>query len=85
MTIVISDLRYNDSPIIFQKIGMVMPWTKTNYPNALKNLPQAVRNKAVEIANALFGKANMEEGGSIATTISPVKRWANYQKRVQKK
>lgn len=54
-----------------------MPWTKTNYPNALKNLPQAVRNKAIEIAIALFRKANMEEGRSIATAISHAKRWAN--------
>jgi uncharacterized protein YdaT len=31
-----------------------MPWTKTDYPNSMKNLPTAVRNKAIEIANALL-------------------------------
>jgi uncharacterized protein YdaT len=54
-----------------------MPWTKTDYPNSLKNLPQVVRNKAIEIANALFEKGNMEEGRLIATAISLAKTWAN--------
>lgn len=53
-----------------------MPWTKTNYPNSLKNLPQAVRNKAIEIANALLKKETMEEGRVIATAISHAKTWA---------
>lgn len=54
-----------------------MPWTKTDYPNSLKNLPQAVRNKAIEIANALFEKGNMEERRIIAIAISNAKKWAN--------
>jgi uncharacterized protein YdaT len=54
-----------------------MPWTKTNYPNSLKNLPQAVRNKAIEIANALFKKGTMEEGRIIANAITNAKKWAS--------
>lgn len=54
-----------------------MPWTKTNYPNSLKNFPQAIRKKAIEIANALFKKGNMQEGRIIATAISHAKTWAS--------
>ena len=52
-----------------------MPWTKNNYPNAMKNLPAAVRNKAIEIANALLEERHMEEGNSIAIAISKAKEW----------
>ena len=54
-----------------------MPWTKKDYPKSLKNLPQVVRNKAIEIANAIFKKGNMEEGSSIAIAISHAKKWAS--------
>ena len=54
-----------------------MPWTKKDYPNSLKNFPPAVRNKAIEIANALFKKGNMEEGRIIAIAITNAKKWAN--------
>jgi len=53
-----------------------MPWTKKDYPNSMKNLPAAVRNKAVEIANALLDERNMDEGIAIATAISRAKDWA---------
>ncbi|HEY4628331.1 MAG TPA: hypothetical protein VIH02_03535 [Flavobacterium sp.] len=62
-----------------------MPWTKTYYPNSLKNLPQAVRNKAIEIANALFKKGNMEEGRIIAIAINRAKIWANNRGLFTKK
>lgn len=54
-----------------------MPWTKTEYPNSMKNLPEKVRNKAIEIANALMEEKNdMDEGIRIATAISRAKDWA---------
>jgi uncharacterized protein YdaT len=53
-----------------------MPWTKTDYPNSMKNLPGAVRNKAIEIANALLEERHMDEGIAIATAISKAKEWA---------
>ena len=66
-----------------------MPWSKTDYPNSLKNFPQAVRNKAIEIANALYKKENMEEGRIIDTAITNAKKWANNRglttKRFSKK
>jgi uncharacterized protein YdaT len=42
----------------------------------MKNLPAKVRNKAIEIANALWEKSNMEEGMIIATAIKRAKDWA---------
>jgi uncharacterized protein YdaT len=53
-----------------------MPWTKTDYPNSMKNLLAAVRNKAIEIANALLEERHMDEGIAIATAISRAKDWA---------
>jgi uncharacterized protein YdaT len=53
-----------------------MPWTKKDFPNAMKNLPAEVREKAVEIANALLDETRMEEGIAIATAISRAKDWA---------
>lgn len=46
-----------------------MPWSKQDYPVSLKNLNPKVRNKAIEIANALL-RENYEEDRaiSIATT-----------------
>lgn len=52
-----------------------MPWTKTDYPNSMKNLPAAVRTKAIEIANALIEAGKLEEGIAIATAISRAKDW----------
>ncbi|RZJ71827.1 DUF2188 domain-containing protein [Flavobacterium sp.] len=53
-----------------------MPWDKTNYPDSMKNLPAAVRNKAIEIANAMLGEKSMQDGIAIATGISRAKDWA---------
>ena len=62
-----------------------MPWTKDNYPNSMKNLPSDIREKAVEIANALLEERKMEEGIAIATAISRAKEWAaNHTKAVHR-
>lgn len=53
-----------------------MPWTKKDYPVSMKNLPNEVRNKAIEIANALLDERDMDEGIAIATAISRAKDWA---------
>lgn len=53
-----------------------MPWTKSDYPPSMKNLPHEVREKAIEIANALLEETNMDEGIAIATAISRGKDWA---------
>jgi uncharacterized protein YdaT len=52
-----------------------MPWTKSDYPDSMKNLPAPIRNKAIEIANALIGEKDMDEGIAIATAISKAKDW----------
>jgi len=54
-----------------------MPWTKSDYPDSMKNLPSQVRNKAIEIANALLEESDMKEGIAIATAISRAKDWAS--------
>jgi len=53
-----------------------MPWTKDNYPDSMKNLETKTRNKAIEIANALVGKEEMDEGRAIPIAISQAKEWA---------
>ncbi len=50
-----------------------MPWTKTRYPVSMKDLPAAVRVRAIEIGNALLEDVNMEEGIAIATAVSRAK------------
>ena len=54
-----------------------MPYTKDRYPNSMKNLPVSVRNKAIEITNALLKEGEMEEGIAIATGVSRAKDWAS--------
>lgn len=52
-----------------------MPWTKTNYPDSMKNLPVAIRNKAIEISNAILEEGSLEEGKAIATGIKKAEEW----------
>lgn len=53
-----------------------MPWDKKNFPRSMKNFTPEVRNKAIEIANALLYEGQMPEGIIIATSISRAKDWA---------
>jgi uncharacterized protein YdaT len=62
-----------------------MPWSKTDFPNAMKNLPQVVRNKAIQIANALYSKTKLKTGIIIATAINHAKKWANRRGLPSKK
>jgi uncharacterized protein YdaT len=63
-----------------------MPWSKSNYPNSLKHLPSLVRNKAIEIANALLVEGQLaNEGIIIATATSRAKDWAVNRGTIQKK
>lgn len=62
-----------------------MPWTKRDYPDSMKNLPKQVRDKAIDIANALL-EEKMDEGIAIATGISRAKDWAaNRGKKISLK
>ena len=63
-----------------------MPWTNSDYPDAMKNLPDEVRKKSIEIANALLEETKMNEGIAIATAISRAKDWAaNRGKQIKSK
>lgn len=46
-----------------------MPWTKNDYPDSYKNLEADVRNKAIEIANALL-REGYEDGRAISIGLS---------------
>lgn len=52
-----------------------MPWNSTYYPTSMKNLPQVLRGKAIEIANALL-EEGMDEGKAIRVAIAKAKEWA---------
>ena len=52
-----------------------MPWSDSYYPAAMKHLPSFVRDKAVEIANALLGEG-CDEGRAIRIAIAEAKQWA---------
>jgi len=52
-----------------------MPWSPNHYPRSMNNLPEHVRHKAVEIANALL-EEGMEEGKAIRIAIAKAKEWA---------
>jgi len=46
-----------------------MPWSRDHFPAAMKNLEPEVRDKAIEIANALLRKG-CDEGLAIRVGIS---------------
>jgi len=58
-----------------------MPWYNGDYPPSYKNQPEKLREKAVEIANALL-EEGAEEGVAIATGL---KRAREYFKNKKKK
>ena len=61
-----------------------MPWTKYNYPASMKNLMAPVRNKAIEIANALLDEG-YEEGRAIAIATAKAEEWGeNRGKKIRK-
>ncbi|HBZ71935.1 MAG TPA: hypothetical protein DEP35_20290 [Deltaproteobacteria bacterium] len=52
-----------------------MPWTPLRYPPAMEALPEPVREKAIEIANALL-EEGMDDGRAIRIAIAKAKEWA---------
>jgi len=52
-----------------------MPWGPDYYPPAMSRLPWDVRQKAIEIANALLAEG-YDEGRAIRIAIAAAKRWA---------
>ncbi len=52
-----------------------MPWTEFDYPASMRHLSEPVREKAIEIANALL-EEGMDEGKAIRIAIAKAKEWA---------
>ncbi len=55
-----------------------MPWTKKDLPDAMKNLEEEVKCKALEIANSLV-EDGYEDRRAISIAISQAREW--YEKR----
>ncbi len=51
-----------------------MPWNTDYFPASMKHLPPAVREKAIDIANALLDE-RMNEGKAIRIAIARAKEW----------
>jgi uncharacterized protein YdaT len=54
-----------------------MPWTSERFPDSMRHLQPVVREKAIEIANALLGEG-MEDGKAIRIAIAKAKEWAAH-------
>ena len=57
-----------------------MPWYNGDYPPSYKNQPKELREKAVEIANAML-EEGAEEGVAIATGLKRAREFFNDQDR----
>jgi hypothetical protein len=53
-----------------------MPWNTRRYPVSMRNLEAAVREKAIEIANALLAQG-VPDDHAIRIAIAQAKRWAD--------
>jgi uncharacterized protein YdaT len=54
-----------------------MPWTPERYPVSMHHLSPAVRDKAIQIANALL-EQGMQDGQAIRISIVRAKQWAGH-------
>ncbi|WOV87158.1 hypothetical protein QWT69_15035 [Sporosarcina oncorhynchi] len=53
-----------------------MPWNKGDYPDSFKNLEPIVRNKAIEIANALL-REGTDEGRAISIATAKAREYVH--------
>jgi uncharacterized protein YdaT len=60
-----------------------MPWSSSYYPRSMRRLPEAVRTKAIEIANALL-EEGYEEGRAIRIAIAKAKEWSERRGSVSR-
>jgi len=54
-----------------------VPWNQSYFPQSMRNLAPQVREKAIEIANALLAQG-YDEGKSIRIGIAQAKRWVGH-------
>jgi len=55
-----------------------VPWNSSYFPASMKHLPPRVREKAIEIANALLAEG-IEEGKAIRIAIAKAKEWGRRE------
>jgi uncharacterized protein YdaT len=60
-----------------------MPWFNGDYPPSYKNQPLPLREKAVEIANALL-QEGVEEGIAIATGLKQAREHFEKKKDIER-
>jgi len=60
-----------------------MPWFNGDYPPSYKNQPEPLREKAVEIANALLAEG-FEEGIAIATGLKRAREHFKREQQIKK-
>ena len=60
-----------------------MPWYNGNYPPSYKNQPVKLREKAVEIANALLDEG-VQEGIAIATGLKKARAFFKKEEATAK-
>jgi uncharacterized protein YdaT len=68
-------MEINVAPRPSVRNGSVMPWDDDHYPASMRRLPEQVRRKAIEIANALL-EEGYDEGKAIRIAITKAKEWA---------
>ncbi|GAB3790945.1 DUF2188 domain-containing protein [Virgibacillus kimchii] len=51
-----------------------MPWTLNDYPSSMKNLNEAAKKKAIDIANSMVDEG-YDEGRAIPIAIEQAKEW----------
>lgn len=62
-----------------------MPWNQEDYPPAMKNLTKEVKDKAIEIANALLEEKDYDEGKAIPIAIAKAEEWASRRDKPVKR
>ncbi len=55
-----------------------MMWTNTHFPSAMRSLTPTTRAKAIEIANDLLIRGDMDKQQIISYSINEARRWARY-------
>ncbi len=61
-----------------------MPWSETDYPDAMKNMKPVERRKAIDIANAMLAEGH-EEGDAIPIAIAQARKWASDATAAERK
>lgn len=61
----------------------MMVFDRRNYPNSMKNLDKIIRDKAIDIANAML-EDGYDEDNAIPIAIAQAKEWASDASKAEK-